>query len=137
MPYIVKVNDKDYLKQLLKEIENFLTNELGLTLNKNKTKFIDVRYGIDFLGAYVKPYRTYISNKSLKKIKRHLFNEKPKDANSINSFLGTLRHYNSFNIREKIFSKVKPKSKGFFNSNYTKYIEYDKLTFSNKNTYYK
>ena len=65
--------------------------------NKN---FKNVKYGIEFLGAYIKPYRMYISNKTLYRMyKRDFPKDKVELINSIVSRFGLLKRYSSYNIR--------------------------------------
>ena len=63
----------------------------------------DVSQGVEFLGAFVKPYRDYISNKTLNRISQNLKTMDMHDAKhveaSINSYLGVLSHSSSFNIK--------------------------------------
>ncbi len=100
-------SDKAYLKEVLGEIHIFLRNELQLELNLSKTKIIDVRYGVDFLGAFIKPYRTYIANSTLRRIRKKLGNINHGDVKnlecSVNSFLGVFSHYRSYCIRKVLF----------------------------------
>ena len=65
-----------------------------------------MKYDVEFLGAFILPYRTYISNESLKRIHYRLLTLKIKGyefINSINSYFGVFSHYNSYNILNKIF----------------------------------
>lgn len=87
-------------------------------------------HGVEFLGAFIKPYRTYISNQCLKRMSTKVrpFNDisslTSSSLSSVNSYLGILNHYSSFNIRKDIFIKTLPLYKfGYFNDNITKFIE--------------
>lgn len=130
--YIVS-KDKEFLHSIIPKIENFLKTELRLNINKGKTKIINVKYGIEFLGAFIKPNRTYISNACLRRIKKRLndYEYHPYNiniVNSINSFLGIFSHYRSFNIRKNLFFNMKlTKDIGIFNELFTKFIPYNKL----------
>ena len=125
--YIVD-NDKEKLKRLIEPIKNFLENELDLSLNLGKTKIRDVNIGVDFLGAYLKPWRRYISNECLKRMVRQLYEiehigtDKNIDC-QINSFLGVLSHYKTYNIKKILFNDKSPLNEfGRFNEDYTKFI---------------
>lgn len=104
--YIVD-NDRDRLKQMIGKIGKFLDEMLGLQINPGKTRIYNAKHGIEFLGAYIKPFRTYISTSSLSRIKRKLHNVKyssPKQLQcSINSFLGVFSHYDSYCVRKQLF----------------------------------
>ena len=122
--YIVS-QDKDFLHKIIPLIESFLENRLKLKTNKGKTIIKNYKYGVEFLGAYIKPYRTYISNNCLKRIKRQCFEiecnivHKNDITASINSFLGVLSHYKSYNLRKYIFKKFY--KFGYFNKFFTKF----------------
>ena len=70
----------------------------------------DVSQGVEFLGAFVKPYRDYISNKTLNRISQNLKTMDMHDAKhveaSINSYLGVLSHSSSFNIKRELFEEM-------------------------------
>ena len=104
--YIVADN-RAYLKSLLTPITEFLKDELGLELNVSKTRITDARHGVEFLGAYILPFRTYISHGSLKRMKQKL-SRLPKDSargtqSTVNSLLGVLSHYDSYCLRRVLF----------------------------------
>ena len=124
--YIVSKN-KAFLHKIIPLIQKFLKEELHLDINCGKTTITNVKYGVEFLGAYIKPYRTYISNASLRRIKTKLslIGNNPNIINSINSYLGIFKHYSSFKLRKKLFSEI-PNilEKGYFNKDYTKFIPY-------------
>ena len=100
-------------------IKAFLKSELQLTLHPAKIYLQHYAKGVHFLGAVLKPHRTYISNKTkqffTQKIRYKLFQfglEEPDiikiyNFNAmVNSYLGLLRHRRAFNIIKKnLFSK--------------------------------
>lgn len=55
--FIIIHEDKDYLKLCLKQIRQYLFNNLKLELNEKKTRIDSIKNGIDFLG-----YRFIIKN---------------------------------------------------------------------------
>lgn len=104
--YIIS-RDKNWLKSLVPKIRNFLMQELGLELHMGKLHIVKVENGVEFLGAFIKPYRIYISHESLWRMYKHILGMEYSDMGavwrSINSFLGILAHYSSFNIRASMF----------------------------------
>lgn len=99
-------SDKAYLKEALGKIRVFLKKELHLELNLSKIKIINARHGVEFLGAFLKPYRTYVANSSLRRIRRKLSGPNPDVRNlecSVNSFLGVFSHYKSYCLRKVLF----------------------------------
>ena len=57
--YVVSA-DKEYLRHIAKELSDFLNDSLSLEVNDKKTVICDVRQGVPFLGAYLKPHRRYV-----------------------------------------------------------------------------
>lgn len=112
--YIVG-SDKEWLKSLIEPIEVFLLKELGLRLNEKKSQIYDVRRGIEFLGVYIKPFRTYTSTRCWKRMRRKICKEAATltDKNcehfrsSISSYLGVLSHTNSFYKKSVEFYKLR------------------------------
>ena len=102
--------DRNELHRWAKEIDRFLSDELHISINKGKTQVCDVRHGVEFLGAYIKPWRIYISNQSLRRMHRQipsLVKKTPEQQmQSVNSFLGILGHYNSYRERKKLVQQV-------------------------------
>ena len=72
-----------------------------------KTVITSVRHGVEFLGVFIKPWRWYISRKTLKMISKGLktldYKNKESVSHTINSYLGILRHVASYNIRRVLF----------------------------------
>lgn len=127
--YVVS-KDKKFLKEIVKEITVFMKEKLNLDIQEKKTHIINVKQGIDFLGAFIKAYRTYLSNKSIRRIRRDLYNfqhHKPKKnvVNMVNSYLGSFSHWKSNNIKIELFSKIgKLNNYGHFKDNgYRKFVE--------------
>lgn len=126
--YIVS-NDKEKLLSYILLIKTFLKEELFLDLHMGKTRIINSNYGVEFLGAYIKPNRIYISNQCLRRIKSQLYDPKYLENNknliaSINSYLGLFTHYKSNNIKKLLFLNLPYLQKiGEFNDNFTKFEE--------------
>ena len=95
--YIVSQN-KEKLLSYIPLIKTFLKEKLLLDLHMGKTRIINSNYGAEFLGAYIKPNRIYISNQCLRRIKSQLYDPKYVENNknliaSINSYLGLFTVY--------------------------------------------
>lgn len=135
---IIIHKDKNYLKNLKITIEKYLKDNLNLELNYKKNYLQDYYRGFKFLGVIIKPYRIYISNRIKHSfyikigkinniIKNNEINVKSKAILSvINSYLGIIKHYNTYNLRKKMLASRFCNS--FFNgyrinnSNYYKVI---------------
>ncbi len=107
--FVIVHNNKEYLKNLIPKIRAFLKNNLGLTLHPNKVYLQHYVKGVKFLGAVIKPYRMYISNRTM-----GAFNYMVHEYNSIetiseyniatfinraNSYLGFMVHHNTYKRR--------------------------------------
>lgn len=110
--FLVLHNDKKYLQDLKRTIEEFLEENLQLKLN-NKTCIRPVTLGIDYLGAKIWGTHVKIRKSTALKIKRRLKKIQKQyhdgeinfvTANStVQSYIGLLKHYSSYNLRSKIF----------------------------------
>ena len=120
--YVVST-DKEWLLSLVPRIQQFLSEELGLTLHLGKLTVTNVCYGVEFLGAFVKPYRTYASNDCLRRMERNIRNMQTNDADavyrSVNSFLGVLSHHKTYRIRRQMFLREKFLKVSTFNRDMT------------------
>lgn len=127
--------DKLWLASLQPAIGTFLKEHLGLELNAGKTRICDVRYGVDFLGAYLKPCRKYINNVTLRRIK--ITCSKLSDVNNpyklrstLNSYLGLLSHYRSYHIRQTLSqSHMFVYRYGYYHKGIDKYLLISKVIF--------
>ena len=104
--YVVACS-KQWLLSLVPIIRQFLRSRLRLDLHMGKLQVIKFSYGVEFLGGFVKPYVEYISNASLVRMLYNVGMMNYGDAGavyrSVNSFLGTLSHYSSYNVRSEMF----------------------------------
>jgi len=128
--YIVS-SDKEYLHSIIPKIEEFLKSKMHLEINKGKTRITSYNHGVEFLGTFIKPYRNYVSNQCLKRMKKKLIlndgNGWHKGKNieySVNSYIGVFIHNSSYNIRKELFSSMKRiNTCGIFNRRYSKYYK--------------
>lgn len=96
---------KGELRRVIPLAESFLQKELGLSLSRNKIAFFSAYRGVEFLGAYLKPFRRYVGNKCLKRMEGKMLRWTAQlplhPLQSINSFLGITSHYRAYNIRKR------------------------------------
>lgn len=99
--------DRDWLRSLVPRISAFLKSELFLDLNPRKLTIADAYQGVEFLGAYIRPFRTYLSSSTLRRIRRKVLTASPANPHhleaSINSYLGVFSHTNSYRLRRVLF----------------------------------
>ena len=127
--YIVSA-DIEWLRSLQQPIAGFLSRKLGLSVNTGKTRICDVRFGVDFLGAFLKPRRRYVSKASLGRMKEKipcrengLFPDQLRSR--LNSFLGLLSHYRSYRLRRSLFAALSYVYQfGYYQKGMRKYVLY-------------
>lgn len=116
--------DRDWLLSIVPQVQQFLEGRLGLTLHMGKLNISEVHQGVEFLGSFIRPYRTYISRHSLQRIKAKLGNldfSKPwRVVRSVNSYLGIFQHTMSYNICRQLFMTTNILRYCIFNSDMTK-----------------
>lgn len=97
--------DVNTLRRIVPLAETFLQTELGLSLSRNKVAIYSAYRGVEFLGAYLKPFRRYVGSRCLRRMEGKMASwassptEHPEQ--SINSFLGITSHYKAYNIRKR------------------------------------
>ena len=118
--FFIVHKSKDYLTKLISEIDNYLRNNLKLTLHQKKTYLQHYSKWVLFLGVFIKPYRTYVRRRTIwyfyKKIT--ILNSRLDDKNNkldlklkidflsiINSYLGMLKHHKNYKKRKQILLK--------------------------------
>lgn len=124
--YVVS-SDKRFLLELVNKVRLFLETELDLQVQQGKTMLFNVRQGVPFLGAYLKPGRRYVENRTIRHMKAKLHDLKISSGleYSLNSFLGVLGHYRSYNIRRELMLKLNDFSQyGFFDPSLKKFYKY-------------
>lgn len=122
-------NERSVLYKMIPLIDEHLRSILGLSLNKHKVRVCNAYYGVEFLGAYIKPFRTYISSSSLKRIRCRFKNMSVHDTQNIqsvvNSCLGVMSHYRSFCIRRVLCgTSYNIMRHGIFSSDWLRYHPY-------------
>ena len=108
--YIVS-SDMRFLHSVIPKVRNFLLNQLGLYLHEGKLAICDVRQGVGFLGAYIKPGRKYIHNSCIQRMKKKITILETVEnpallQSSVNSFLGVLSHYRTKRIQQRLFYSI-------------------------------
>ena len=104
--YVVSA-DRDYLYYVAQKIKTMLLDELQLQFHDGKMRLVSVWQGVEFLGAYLKPYRSYTSRQTVSRMREKiaLLSQKPQEycIASLNSFCGVLSHGRNFHLREQLF----------------------------------
>lgn len=110
--FIILSEDSNYLCGLIDIIEEFLGHELKLTFHPNKIIIRKHRRGIDFLGYVVLPYHRVLRTKTKKRILKKIWIKhkmvreelisKESFNQSLQSYLGVLKHCDGHKIRKKL-----------------------------------
>jgi hypothetical protein len=120
--FVIIHQDKDYLKNLIPQLSNFLHSALKLTLHPKKIYLQHYTKGVQFLGTVIKPNRIYIANRTkgnfyeaiekqnkLANTRKPNKEEKKAFLSSMNSYLGIMKHYRTFNLRKRmLFKNISP-----------------------------
>lgn len=114
--FVIVHSDLAYLKKLHITLFDYLIKHLGLRIHPKKIFLQHYTKGVNFLGATIKPHRIYVSNRTKRNFKKtvlqwekqfsgkHSPNSKDlyRLMAGINSYLGIMKHYRTYNIRKKI-----------------------------------
>jgi hypothetical protein len=116
--FIIVHPDKKYLKSLIPIISSFLKENLHLTLHPKKIHLQHYTKGVKYIGAVILPNRIYITNRTKGNFYQSIFthnqiakyhkpskSEREQFLSSINSYLGIMKHYKSYNLRKKLLWK--------------------------------
>jgi hypothetical protein len=102
--FFMVCKDKQRLKQAMKKIEIFLKENLSLHIHPGKIYFQHIKMGVKFLGVLIKPYRVYIDKRCKAAFYRkvNMISSIYKPSAVCNSYLGLMKNYDSFRLRDKI-----------------------------------
>ena len=116
--FLLVYHDKEYLLSLIPKIRDFLKDKLGLTLHPRKTYIQHYTKGVNFLGVVIKPHRitsgkrlrgnfydAMIEHNSKTCEKRPSKEEQASFLCSMNSYLGIMKHYNTYQLRRRMLRK--------------------------------
>lgn len=120
-------SDVEWLHSIIPKAERFLLEKLGLELHRGKIKISTAKIGVAFLGSYLKPWRIYISNSTISKIRKKmplLKDSSPMHLRaSLNSYMGFMKHTASFHVRTLLFCSMPfVFEHGHYNKDITKFI---------------
>lgn len=101
--FVILSSNKNWLLRLVPKIDNFLRNNLKLFLHPDKINIKTVASGADFLGwvnfSGYRVLRTLTKRRMLKRIQ-----ENP-NKETLNSYLGFVKHGNANKFKKEIFEK--------------------------------
>ena len=98
--------DREWLIHQVPQEREFLADELGLQLHMGKLHIREVHQGVEFQGAFLKPYRDYVSRKTFARITERLqqldLQDEQRAQRTIDSYLGILSHTASYHMAQSI-----------------------------------
>jgi retron-type reverse transcriptase len=98
--FVFFFEDRKYLESLTNKISNFLQNKLKLQLHPDKVFIKTLSSGVDFLGWVNFTNHRVLRNKTKKRMLGRI--SKNPSIDTLNSYLGLIKHGNSRKIRKKI-----------------------------------
>ncbi|MCK9589627.1 MAG: reverse transcriptase/maturase family protein [Terrimicrobiaceae bacterium] len=100
--FVIMSGDKEWLISTLVKIDNFLSVKLKLQLHPQKVHLKTLASGVDFLGWIHFPKHRVLRNKTKRRMMKKIKNSaKPE---SLASYLGLLKHGNSYDIRQELLN---------------------------------
>jgi RNA-directed DNA polymerase len=104
--FVILSRDRDYLENILIEIKDFLKVNLRLELHPDKVFIKTLASGVDFLGFVHFPYHRVLRTSTKRRMFRNLTENHYKEE-SVNSYLGMLKHGAGYKLGEMIKNKIK------------------------------
>lgn len=103
--FVILSHDKASLQKILPEIREFLWNKLQLRLHPNKISIQTITSGVDFLGWVHFPAHRVLRAVAKRRMFRNIKDKNGK-TETIQSYLGLLRHGNTKKLRREIESSL-------------------------------
>lgn len=102
--------DKDKVKQAIPLIKKYCNEKLLINVHPDKIYLQEITHGVKFIGADIMPNRMYCGNRTIGQFYNKLytkyrhFNKDRLDnfVSSVNSYLGYMCHYSTYNMRKEI-----------------------------------
>jgi len=112
--YIVGTDRKRMMKTI-PAVRQHLKDNYGLTLHPHKVMITECKKGVKFIGAVIKPWGVYISNRTV----GHAFEvaeitnveDMNRHMQRLNSYFGFMRHRLTYAIRWRLFNAIPQKVK--------------------------
>ncbi|KKS18904.1 MAG: Retron-type reverse transcriptase [Parcubacteria group bacterium GW2011_GWC1_41_7] len=117
--FVIVHQDKKYLAELSGIIQEFLQHHLHLSLHPKKVTIRKTTQGVDFLGYVILPHYIVLRTKTKRRIYKKI-QQKMKNLNeefisaeqyhqSVQSYLGVLKHCKGYKIKQSIIEITKMK----------------------------
>lgn len=116
--FVIVHEDKEYLKKLIPILSEYLQTVLQVTIHPKKIYLQHYSKGVKFSGTVILPKRIYIADRTkgnfynaIERQNQIARNHKPTKEeqqafqSSMNSYLGIMKHYKSYNLRKRMIFK--------------------------------
>ena len=116
--FVIVHQSREYLAALIPQIAGFLKLNLGLTLHPRKIYLQHYSKGVPFLGVIIKPnhitagkrtkgnfYDAIIKHNAVASERKPSKEEQAAFLCSMNSYLGIMKHYNTYGLRKRMLIK--------------------------------
>lgn len=103
--FVIFSRDKNYLENILIDMQDFLKDNLKLQLHPDKVFIKTLNSGVDFLGFVHFPNHRVLRASTKRRMFRNL-KENNYKLESVNSYLGMLSHGEGFGLSEKILNNL-------------------------------
>ncbi len=100
--FVILSDSKDYLEELLPKISLFLSENLKLSLHPDKVFIKTFASGVDFLGWVHFPEHRVLRTSTKRRMMKNI--SKDSKPETIQSYLGLIKHGNGYKLGEKIKS---------------------------------
>lgn len=104
--FVILHTDKQELERHLNGINVFLNERLQLQIHPNKVSITTLASGVDFLGWVHFPKHRVLRTVTKRRMFKNL-GKKEYTKNSVQSYLGMLKHGDSHNIKQEILNNKK------------------------------
>jgi hypothetical protein len=99
--FVIFSQDRNWLRNLISQISDFLWDRLKLRLHPNKVSIGTIAAGVDYLGWVNFPDHKVLRTTTKKKMFRRI-SEVDGKKETVDSYLGLLKHGNAKMLRDKI-----------------------------------
>lgn len=108
--FMIYSNDKSKLKAAIPLIRNFCQEKLLINVHPDKIYLQTVTHGVKFIGSVIMPNRMYCGNRTIGAFYNKLIGKYRKFdpelldnfVSSVNSYLGHMYHFSTYNMRKEI-----------------------------------
>lgn len=99
--FVVASHDRDFLRRILVLMQEFLKDNLKLTMHPNKISISTLASGVDFLGWVHCGDHKILRTKTKQRMFRNIKIKEAKKE-TVQSYLGLLKHGNNWKLQQKI-----------------------------------